>query len=88
MANSILCLCVLFIFLAVGSVCEHDRQQNLPLFIFGDSIVDTGNNNYINTNPIAQANYAPYGQSFFRYPTGRWSDGRVVPDFFGTIDEF
>ncbi|XP_028752109.1 GDSL esterase/lipase 1-like [Neltuma alba] len=54
------------------------RQHN-PLFVFGDSLFDVGNNNYINTTD--QANYAPYGENFFKYPSGRYSDGRVIPDF-------
>ncbi|XP_022152561.1 GDSL esterase/lipase 1-like, partial [Momordica charantia] len=68
-----------FIFSGAGSVCDHD--QHVPLFVLGDSFVDTGNNNYINTIPVAQSNYSPYGQTFFKFPTGRWSDGRVLPDF-------
>ncbi|KAF3450557.1 hypothetical protein FNV43_RR06644 [Rhamnella rubrinervis] len=49
------------------------------LFIFGDSIFDAGNNNYINTT--YKANYPPYGETFFKHPTGRVSDGRLFPDF-------
>lgn len=96
MANSNnLCLCVLlllFISFGVGDcgVCKQDEnfQNHVPLFVFGDSIIDTGNNNYINTVPIAQSNYPPYGQTFFKYSSGRWSDGRVIPDFFGTTNHF
>ncbi|XP_028201670.1 GDSL esterase/lipase 5-like [Glycine soja] len=51
-------------------------------FIFGDSSVDSGNNNYINTIPENKADYKPYGQNgFFQKPTGRFSDGRVIVDF-------
>ncbi|XP_038903481.1 GDSL esterase/lipase 1-like [Benincasa hispida] len=89
MANSnnwSLCVLLLLIFYPVGEcvVCKQDEllQQHIPLFVFGDSIIDTGNNNYINTIPTAQSNYPPFGQTFFKYPSGRWSDGRVVPDFF------
>ncbi|CAK9324761.1 unnamed protein product [Citrullus colocynthis] len=89
MANSNnLCLCVLLLFISFGvgdcGVCKQNEifQNHVPLFVFGDSIVDTGNNNYINTVPIAQSNYPPYGQTFFKYSSGRWSDGRVIPDFF------
>ncbi|XP_010917471.2 GDSL esterase/lipase 5 [Elaeis guineensis] len=51
-------------------------------FIFGDSIVDPGNNNYIETTPEKKANYHPYGHNgFFDKPTGRFTDGRVIVDF-------
>ena len=68
----------------------HSSQICLPkkhaaLFIFGDSLFDNGNNNYINTTTIYQANYPPYGETFFKYPSGRFSDGRVIPDFVGKI---
>jgi hypothetical protein len=50
-------------------------------FVFGDSLVDAGNNNYL---PLAaHANFPPYGETFFRKPTGRFSDGRNVGDFIG-----
>lgn len=56
-----------------------------PLFIFGDSILDAGNNNYIQTTSFAQANFYPYGITFFNFPTGRFSDGRLICDFIGTL---
>ena len=61
-------------------------KEHVALFIFGDSILDVGNNNYINTS-IAdlQENVSPYGKSFFRFPTGRFSDGWLIPDFIGKI---
>lgn len=59
----------------------HIGLSHVPLFIFGDSIYDAGNNNYINTTVMA--NYWPYGETFFKYPTGRFSDGRIIPDFIG-----
>ncbi|GER26624.1 GDSL esterase/lipase [Striga asiatica] len=49
--------------------------------VFGDSNVDTGNNNYILT--IARANFQPYGQDFMGgQPTGRFSNGKVPSDLF------
>ncbi|CAI9770764.1 unnamed protein product [Fraxinus pennsylvanica] len=56
-------------------------QKRFPaILIFGDSLVDTGNNNYI-TTPL-RANHAPYGESFpNEVPTGRFSDGKVISDF-------
>lgn len=60
----------------------HHTQKNLMFFIFGDSLFDAGNNKYINTTD-QRANFWPYGETFFRHPTGRFSDGRLIPDFIG-----
>ncbi|KAL3340794.1 hypothetical protein AABB24_029100 [Solanum stoloniferum] len=50
------------------------------VFVFGDSIVDTGNNNGLKT--IAKVNYPPYGKDFMGgIPTGRFSNGKVPSDF-------
>lgn len=59
---------------------EH-FNKHVALFVFGDSLFDPGNNNYINTTPEFQANFWPYGISYFDPPTGRFSDGRLIPDF-------
>jgi len=67
--------------LSLGDVCQP--KEHAALFVFGDSLFDVGNNNYINTTADNQANYSPYGETFFKYPTGRFSDGRVLPDFIG-----
>lgn len=49
------------------------------VFVFGDSVVDTGNNNNLVT--IAKSNYPPYGQDFMGgKPTGRFSNGKVPSD--------
>ncbi|XP_062147926.1 GDSL esterase/lipase 5-like [Alnus glutinosa] len=62
--------------------CGCTTENTSPFFIFGDSTVDPGNNNYINTIPENQADYKPYGQNgYFGEPTGRFSDGRVIVDF-------
>ncbi|KAF7843660.1 GDSL esterase/lipase 5 [Senna tora] len=58
------------------------RKHNAALFVFGDSLFDVGNNNYINPNTTqVKANYLPYGETFFKYPSGRFCNGRVIPDF-------
>ncbi|KAF7843659.1 GDSL esterase/lipase 5 [Senna tora] len=63
---------------------NHSSSSSPPaLFVFGSSIFDIGNNNYINTTSLNRANFWPYGETFFRYPTGRFSDGRLIPDFIG-----
>lgn len=48
-------------------------------FIFGDSLVDVGNNNYITT--VAKASNLPFGIDFPGGPTGRFTNGKTVPDF-------
>ncbi|KAJ0018499.1 hypothetical protein Pint_10159 [Pistacia integerrima] len=47
-------------------------------FIFGDSLVDNGNNNQLTS--LARANYLPYGIDFAGGPTGRFSNGRTTVD--------
>lgn len=50
-------------------------------FIFGDSLVDNGNNN--NIGSLARANYMPYGIDFPGGPTGRFSNGKTTVDVIG-----
>ncbi|XP_031375380.1 GDSL lipase-like [Punica granatum] len=57
------------------------KQRHKPLFVFGDSAFDPGNNQYLDRMEKGPAYYSPYGQHFFAGATGRHSDGRIVPDF-------
>lgn len=59
------------------------EAKHKALFVFGDSLFDPGNNQYLNgsTDEGISATSWPYGQTFFNHPTGRLSDGRIVPDF-------
>ncbi|CAA6658806.1 unnamed protein product [Spirodela intermedia] len=68
----------LFILLLAGlGACSAANFSSL--LVFGDSTVDTGNNNYISTS--FKANHVPYGVGFpGKIPTGRFSDGLLVPD--------
>ncbi|KAK7341053.1 hypothetical protein VNO80_23977 [Phaseolus coccineus] len=60
----------------------HVNSQRVPaLFVFGDSLVEVGNNNFLNT--LARANFFPYGIDFDRGATGRFSNGRSLIDFIG-----
>ncbi|XP_061361893.1 GDSL esterase/lipase 5-like [Gastrolobium bilobum] len=67
--------------LSLSKCSTYLPENHRALFIFGDSLFDTGNNDYINATTFLQANYPPYGETFFNYPTGRFSDGRIIPDF-------
>ncbi|KAL8122740.1 GDSL lipase-like [Apium graveolens] len=71
----------------ITKLWEKESSRNIinhkaALFVFGDSLYDPGNNNYISTtNTNFQANFWPYGKSYFSEPTGRFTDGRIIPDF-------
>lgn len=57
-----------------------DGGSNIPaMFVFGDSLVDDGNNNYMTTS-LAKANYYPYGIDFYQGATGRFTNGKTVVD--------
>lgn len=50
------------------------------IIVFGDSSVDSGNNNQVQT--ILKSNFEPYGRDFNGgQSTGRFSNGRLPPDF-------
>nr|GLL30378.1 GDSL esterase/lipase At1g28580-like [Ipomoea trifida] len=57
------------------------------IFAFGDSLSDTGNyisltsNGLLQYDGIPSCSVPPYGETFFRHPTGRCSDGRLIIDF-------
>lgn len=52
------------------------------IFVFGDSTVDPGNNNYLPT--VFRSDFPPYGRDFLQHrPTGRFTNGRLVTDFVG-----
>ncbi|OMO49754.1 Lipase, GDSL [Corchorus olitorius] len=59
--------------------CESESKVS-AIIVFGDSSVDSGNNNFIPT--IARSNFEPYGRDFpGGTPTGRFCNGRLPPDF-------
>lgn len=63
---------------------ETSKQKFTAILVFGDSTVDSGNNNHILT--LFQGNHPPYGRAFpGRLPTGRFSDGKLVPDLLASI---
>lgn len=92
MENLVLIIAIISQSLAICCYAASGSPLNTPasaFFIFGDSTVDPGNNNYMNTTSENKADYEPYGQNgFFGGPTGRFSDGRVIVDFIGTYCEY
>lgn len=52
--------------------------------MFGSSIVDNGNNNFL-PNTTAKADYLPYGIDSKMGPTGRFSNGRNMIDVLGKL---
>ncbi|KAK2651784.1 hypothetical protein Ddye_011640 [Dipteronia dyeriana] len=67
-------------FLKLGDTVKF----NVPaLYVFGDSTVDSGNNNFLIS--LAKANYTQYGVDFGDgKPTGRYTNGRTEADFIVT----
>ncbi|KAL6603438.1 hypothetical protein ACP70R_043799 [Stipagrostis hirtigluma subsp. patula] len=64
--------------LAVAGV----RRGDVPaMYVFGDSTMDVGNNNYL-PGDFPRANRPYYGVDFpVCTPTGRWSNGYTIADF-------
>jgi hypothetical protein len=78
-------LIIALVFQTHASKIDYRSNKYKALFIFGDSFLDAGNNNYINTTSLDQANFLPYGETYFKFPTGRFSDGRLISDFIGKM---
>ncbi|KAL7586383.1 GDSL esterase/lipase At5g33370 [Lactuca sativa] len=70
----------MFLFLALLMLKNVALQAHArTFFVFGDSLVDNGNNNYLATT--ARADNRPYGIDYpTRRPTGRFSNGLNIPD--------
>ncbi|KAJ0751333.1 putative triacylglycerol lipase [Helianthus annuus] len=75
-------LCVLLF--GSGCLCE-----SVPgLYVFGDSLVDVGNNNYLAIS-LAKADFPHNGVDFpTGKATGRFSNGKNAADFLGTFRYF
>ncbi|KAF3788776.1 GDSL esterase/lipase 6 [Nymphaea thermarum] len=80
MASSASAIVILLFLLSCSSYCllSSAESEAPALFIFGDSIVDCGNNDYL-PNSTAVADYLPYNMDFFAV-TGRFSNARNLAD--------
>ncbi|KAK5844765.1 hypothetical protein F383_02930 [Gossypium arboreum] len=74
-------LLFLLFFCLLSLRMEFSRAQMVPaVFVFGDSLVDVGNNNYLPVS-IAKADFPHNGIDFpTRKPTGRFSNGKNAAD--------
>ncbi|KAL8047511.1 hypothetical protein ABFX02_07G004900 [Erythranthe guttata] len=76
-------LIIIIIILVVSEsrFCLAEPKDTVPAnFVFGDSLVDAGNNNYIVS--LSKADFAPNGIDFGQ-PTGRYTNGRTIVDIIG-----
>ena len=70
---------LLLVLAAAGAAVVVRGEPQVPCyFVFGDSLVDNGNNNDIAS--LARANYPPYGIDFPGGATGRFSNGLTTVD--------
>ncbi|KAJ0977642.1 hypothetical protein J5N97_013116 [Dioscorea zingiberensis] len=70
----------LLVWAMVATVGKGDKTSPV-CFIFGDSLVDAGNNNYLQT--LSRADIPPNGIDFKAsngQPTGRYTNGRTIAD--------
>lgn len=61
------------------ALAESSPRQFPAIFNFGDSNSDTGA-----ISAALDPLQPPYGNTFFGQPAGRYSDGRLIIDFFGS----
>ncbi|KAG9448259.1 hypothetical protein H6P81_014387 [Aristolochia fimbriata] len=65
----------------MGKNSSSSKSSLVPaFFVFGDSTVDCGTNNFLLT--LARADLLPYGRDFDTHqPTGRFCNGRIPVDY-------
>lgn len=89
-STSILFLCISFLVFfttTTNALVRLPENTTVPaIIVFGDSIVDAGNNDDLITE--ARCDYPPYGIDFDGgVPTGRFSNGKVPTDILGLINQ-
>lgn len=74
------------IFVTLLGVSIDGYNCKVVQFIFGDSLSDVGNNQYLSKS-LAKASLPWYGIDFGNgLPNGRYTNGRTVADIIGNID--
>ena len=77
---------------AAAGVVEPSKTKTMRLrqvpamYVFGDSTLDVGNNNYLPGKEVPRADKSYYGIDLpgSGNPTGRFSNGYNIADFVGT----
>lgn len=64
-----------------SQIIENGNCKIKGMFVFGSSLVDNGNNNFLKCK--AKADFFPYGIDFPKGVTGRWTNGKSVIDLLG-----
>ncbi len=66
---------------------DHDAVGQCPkaLFAFGASASDTGTVEVAFPFTYTAQMTLPYGETFFHHPANRYSDGRLIIDFYGKL---
>ncbi|XP_058209898.1 GDSL esterase/lipase At4g16230-like [Rhododendron vialii] len=70
---------IMIVLIILCGICTAKRVP--ANFVFGDSLVEVGNNNYIAS--LSKCNYVPFGIDFGGRPTGRFTNGRTIVDIIG-----
>lgn len=81
-----LVIVLLFNLCCFGKAADRQEEGLGASFIFGDSLVDAGNNNFLST--LSKANIPPNGIDFKASkgtPTGRYTNGRTIGDIIGKL---
>lgn len=79
--RNLICFIAVLASLTLASSPANASGEPPLLFTFGDSSYDVGNTKLFSAE-FDPATMWPYGDSV-DYPTGRWSDGAIVPDLVG-----
>lgn len=73
---------IISVVMALGTISPQAEAR--AFFVFGDSLVDNGNNNYVVTT--ARADSYPYGIDYPTHrATGRFSNGLNIPDLISWV---
>jgi hypothetical protein len=83
-AGTVLCLLVVSSSVQVSMVAAAAGARPPAMFVFGDSTLDVGNNNYLPGPGVPRANQPFYGIDFpGAVATGRFSNGYNIADYLG-----